>query len=97
MMCSWRFLPAPPTSLAPHEVVEDPWWLRAVPGAAGGLGGGRDHLLGLRSVFLSYRVALVGVGVVTAVIQSTDSLSCGPGWSPGPVAVAVGLLGVLCL
>jgi hypothetical protein len=89
--------PEPPTLLSPAEVVEDPGWWRAVPGAAGGTGGSRDLLLGIRSVFLSYCVTLVGVGVVTAVIQSTDSLSGGPGWSPGPVTVAVGLAGVLCL
>jgi hypothetical protein len=86
---------------------EDPGWRPALGGSLWGLvpsvgiartqakvrRGELDGLVALRSLFIAFATALVLVGVVVVVLWTTADLEAR--FAGGPVAVAVGLAGLL--
>jgi F0F1-type ATP synthase membrane subunit c/vacuolar-type H+-ATPase subunit K len=88
---------------------EDPGWRPALGGSLWGLvpsvgiartqakvrRGELDGLVALRSLFIAFATALVLVGVVVVVLWTTADLEAR--FAGGPVAVAVGLAGLVLL
>jgi F0F1-type ATP synthase membrane subunit c/vacuolar-type H+-ATPase subunit K len=88
---------------------EDPGWRPALGGSLWGVvpsigiartqakvrRGELDGLVALRSLFIAFATALVLVGVVVIVLWTTADLEAG--FAGGPVAVAVGLTGLVLL